>query len=125
MPKLLLFFCGVLLVPRGVALGQQAPTESRMATDVATIKQQYTTSFAGLPQLYSGPEYLEYAQLYRSRDGHQFFAAPEPQIGSVDYNGHHFTGVRLAYDVVRDQVVLSQPASPLRLRLVNEWVTGF
>ena len=125
MPKLLLFFSGALLVPGGIAFGQQAPAETRLATAVTALRQQYTAAFAGLPQLYSGPEYLEYAQLYRSREGHQFFADPEPQVGSVDYQDHHFTEVRLAYDVVRDQVVLSQPTSPLRLRLVNEWVTGF
>lgn len=124
LPGFSLFFIGALLVPGGLAFGQQVLLEARLAA-TATAEQQYTSAFVGTPQLYSGPEYLDYTYLYRTRTGHQFFAAPEPQSGSVRYHNHSFTGVRLAYDVVRDQVVLSQPTSPLRLRLVNEWVTGF
>lgn len=120
-----LFLLGTLLVPGSVAFGQQAPAEAQLAAAVATARQQYAAAFAGTPQLYSGPEYLDYTSLYRTRTGHPFFAAPEPQSGGVRYHGHYFAGVRLAYDIVRDQVVLSQPTSPLRLRLVNEWVTDF
>ena len=123
MPKPLLFFLVSLLAPTA-AFGQPAAPQSQ-AVAVAAVQQQYTAAFGGLPQLYNGPEYLDYAQVYRNRTGHQFFAAPEPQNGSIYYNGHYFTGLRLAYDVVRDQVVLSQPTSPLKLRLVNEWVGYF
>jgi len=89
------------------------------------LQQQYAEAFPGLPQLYSGPEYADYTRRYHARIGHQFYGAPEPQAGSVDYNGYHYTNLRLAYDVVRDQLLLPQPSSPLLLQLVDERVNGF
>ena len=108
------------------------PAYSQLASAVgpptgagAAAQQQYDASFAGHPQLYSGPEYLDYAKRYHAQVGHQFFGEPTPQPGSVDYNEHSFSGLPLAYDLVRDQVVISPPGSPLTLRLVNEFVRSF
>ena len=41
------------------------------------------------------------------------------------YNDHYFPGLLLAYDIVREQVVLSHPDNPLTLRLINEKVGAF
>lgn len=117
----------VLLLPmlNGTALGQAAPTEPVLASEMATAQQQYAAAFVAHPQLYSGPEYIDYTLRYHERDGHQFFLVPEKQPGSVDYNDHLFANLRLAYDVVLDQVVLSPPNSPLMLRLLSERVRSF
>lgn len=106
------------------ALGQTAPPVA-LAPAVAAAQLQYAASFGAHPELYNGPEYLDYSRRYYTVTGHQFFLSPEAQPGAVYYNGHDFQNILLAYDVVLDQVVLSPPQSPLTLRLLNEKVRGF
>lgn len=126
--KALLLAAATLLGPcvfGGPAWGQAPAGGTGLAASVAALQNQYTQSFAGHPQLFNGPEYVDYARHYRPVTGHQFFLSPERHPGSVNYNEHEFTNVRLAYDLVLDQVVLSPPNSPLSLRLVNENVRRF
>lgn len=99
-----------------------APTP---AADIALIEQRYAAAFPNHPQLYNGPEYVNYALRYSVRTGHQFFLWPEKQPGSVDYNGKHFSDLSLAYDIVLDQLVLPFPNSPFMLRLLNENMSSF
>ncbi|MCC2546000.1 hypothetical protein LJY25_06050 [Hymenobacter sp. BT175] len=108
-----------------LALAQKTTPEAALATSAEAIQQQYTNSFVSHPQLYNGPEYVDYSRRYHTRTGHQFFLTPERQPGNVYYNDLHFTAVPLAYDVVRDQVVLKHPTSPLTLHLINENVRSF
>ncbi|MFD2719362.1 hypothetical protein ACFST9_11600 [Hymenobacter monticola] len=108
-----------------LAAGQTAPPNAALASALGAAQQQYTTSFALSSQLYNGPEYIDYARRYHAQTGHQFFDQPTRQPGAVFYNGHYFPGLLLTYDVVRDQIVLSPPRSPLSLRLINENVRSF
>lgn len=107
------------------ALAQGTASEALVSNTVETVQRQYNSSFGAHPQLYNGPEYIDYARRYHAQIGHQFFLVPGLQSGDVYYNNHYFPNVRLNYDVVLDQVVLPQPTSPLTLRLVNEWVRSF
>ncbi|MDO7847973.1 hypothetical protein Q5H92_16525 [Hymenobacter sp. M29] len=107
------------------AAAQTAAPTAALASAVATAEQQYAAAFALPSQLYNGPEYIDYALPYRVRIGHQFFLEPTRQPGAVLYNGHYFANLLLAYDVVKDQVVLSPPRSPLSLRLINDNVQSF
>ncbi len=113
-----------LLAVCAPAMGQQA-APAALATAVAAAQRQYAAAFAGHSELYNGPEYRDYAKRYHQQTGHQFFLAAEPQPGGIFYNGHDFKDIRLAYDVVLDQVVLMTPQSPLTLRLINEKVREF
>lgn len=105
--------------------GQSAAPTGAVASATAAAQQQYAAAFPLPSQLYNGPEYIDYSKPYHARTGHQFFGEPTRQPGSVFYNGHHFPNLQLAYDVVRDQVVLSPPRSPLSLRLINDNVQSF
>ncbi|GGF05584.1 hypothetical protein [Hymenobacter cavernae] len=105
------------------ALGQTA--NAPLAAALSTAQQQYNAAFKGHPQLYNGPEYIDYAKRYAKRTGHQFFLSPDRLPGSVDYNDHQFTELNLGYDVVLGQVVLQHATSPLTLRLINENVRSF
>jgi hypothetical protein len=107
------------------ALSQATVAGSGLTLSVGLLEQQYANAFYGHPALYNGPEYINYALLYFKRTGHQFFLFTEPQSGSVHYNDHLFTGPKLLYDVVRDQVVLKNATSPLSLSLVNQNVQYF
>ncbi|MGY3088565.1 hypothetical protein ACVWYF_001598 [Hymenobacter sp. UYAg731] len=112
------------LLGRG-ALAQQRPAPEPLTAAVEAAKARYNQSFVGPPQLYNGPEYVDYSLRYHARTGHQFFSTPEKTAGSVYYNDHYFPNLRLAYDVVLEQVVITQPTSPLNLRLINEQVREF
>lgn len=107
------------------AFSQVASPEASLSSAIATARKQYAASFAAHPQLYNGPEYLDYTRRYYLRTGHQYFLSPDMHAGSVAYNDDFFSDLLLAYDVVLDQVVLSQPNSSLTLRLVNENVQSF
>ncbi|MBH8570331.1 hypothetical protein KB206_15675 [Microvirga sp. STS02] len=107
------------------ALGQQRPASEPLAAAVEAATARYNKSFVASPQLYNGPEYVDYSLRYHARTGHQFFATPDKMPGSVYYNDHYFPNLRLAYDVVLEQVIITQPTSPLNLRLINEYVREF
>ncbi|MDB5235608.1 MAG: hypothetical protein JWR44_2601 [Hymenobacter sp.] len=107
------------------AFSQLVTQDVNVAASVVAAQQQYAHSFVSPPQLFSGPEYLDYSKRYHLSEGHQFFETPEKQAGSVYYNNHRFAGLRLGYDIVLDQVLISPPSSPLTLRLINEKVRTF
>ena len=92
---------------------------------MAVLDKQYTQGFAAHPQLYNGPEYVDYAKPYHARVGHQYFLTDEKQPGSIYYNNHHFSDLLLAYDVVFDQVVIQHVTSPLTLRFLDKDVRYF
>jgi hypothetical protein len=113
------------LVRLSAAQATASAAEAPVAQSVEAVQDLYTASFGAHPELFNGPEYVDYARPYHARTGHQFFLTPEPKTGGVRYNGQYFANQRLTFDVVRDQVVLRQPTSPLLLRLVNEKVDYF
>lgn len=45
--------------------------------------------------------------------------------GAATYQGRDFPSLQLQYDLLLDQVVLSQPGNPLRLRFIDERVRAF
>jgi len=108
-----------------LALGQTAEPAADLTAAVQAAHQQHDAAFAVSPQLINGPEYVDYTQRYAQRRGHQFFLSSERQPGSVYANGYLFDHLQLSYDVVRDQLVLPQPTSPLQLHLVDEHVRWF
>lgn len=118
---------GLLAMASVPAVGQAtaSATEEPIAASVATVRQQYAASFASKTELYSGPEYVDYAVRYHERIGHQFFPTQEPRPGRVRYNGQEFVLPQFAFDVVRDQVVVRHPTSSLYLHLVAEKLQSF
>jgi len=104
-------------------LGQT--TDTPLAASLLAAQQQYTRTFAVHPQLYNGPEYIDYAKRYKVQNGHQFFLSPDKQEGNIYYNDHAFTGLQLQYDIVLEQLMLQHSSSPLTFRLINENVRNF
>ena len=104
----------------------QAPgPEARLPAAAEALRQEYATATVNNPYLYNGPEYADYTRKYHTRTGHPFYLLPAVQPGTANYNGREFANVRLQYDLVRDQVVLAQPGSPLRLRFIEEKLRTF
>ncbi|MDU0370796.1 hypothetical protein ACFPAF_10355 [Hymenobacter endophyticus] len=107
------------------AFSQSASSTVELKPDTAALQQQYNIIFTNSAQLYNGPEYADYSLRFNARIGHQFYMWPDKQPGTIVYNKQYYSGLLLAYDIVVDQVVLSFPNSPFRLRAVNEKVDEF
>jgi len=104
----------------------QAPgPEARLPAAAETLRREYATASVNYPYLYIGPEYADYTRKYHTRTGHPFYLVPDVLPGAANYNDREFANVRLQYDLVRDQVVLSQPGNPLKLRFIDEKVRTF
>ncbi|OUJ71634.1 hypothetical protein [Hymenobacter crusticola] len=95
-------------------------TDIPLAASLDALQQQYNSSLAVNPQLYNGPEYVDYAKRYTTTVGHQFFLSPDKHSGSVYYNNHYFAGLQLRYDVVLSQLLIQHATSPFTLKLINE-----
>lgn len=114
------------LLMGALGLARAARGQTTAATnELAAARRPYDAAFAAHSLLLNGPEYLDYTKRYHASTGHQYFFSSEKQPGTLTYNNRLFTDLRLAYDVVLDQVVLSPANSPLTLRLINEKVSGF
>ena len=124
-PSLFLLVTGAALLYGPTAHAQVPGPEARLPAAAEALKQEYGAAAISYPYLYNGPEYADYTRKYHTRAGHQFYLQPEVLPGSANYNDREFPNVRLQYDLVRDQVVLSQPGNPLMLRLIDEKVRAF
>ena len=120
---LLLMTASLLLSQRASA--QTPGPEARLPPAAEALRQEYAGESVKYPYLYNGPEYAEYTRKYHTLKGNPFFLKPEMLPGTANYNDREFADVRLQYDLVLDQVVLSQPGNPLRLRFINEKVRAF
>ena len=115
----------VAVLAAGPARAQTPGPEARLPAAADLLRQEYTTAMVNYPYLYNGPEYADYTRKYHTRAGHQFYLQPDVLPGTAHYNEREFADVRLQYDIVFDQVVLSQPGNPLKLRFLDEKVQGF
>ena len=119
----LLLAVAVLLAGRPARA--QAPGPEARLPAAEALRRDYATASVNYPYLYNGPEYADYTRKYHIRTGHQFYLLPDVLPGAANYNDREFANVRLQYDLVRDQVVLSQPGNPLKLRFIDEKVRTF
>lgn len=104
----------------------QAPgPEAQLPPAAEALRQEYASEPVNYPYLYNGPEYADYTRKYHTLTGNQFFLKPEMLPGTANYNGRDFANLRLQYDLVLDQVVLSQPGNPLKLRFLDDKVHAF
>lgn len=109
-----------------LARGQAPLPDSTFLTSAARqLTHQYEALLQDQSQLYNGKEYVDYTRYYRKAEGHQFYEATKPQLGSVEYWGHRYQNIPLLYDIRLDQLVLQQPATALFLHMVEEKVSAF
>lgn len=120
-----LLLLAATLVLAQPARAQVAGPEARLPAAAEALRREYTAESVNYPYLYNGPEYADYIRKYHTLTGHPFFLKPEMMPGTANYNDREFGSVRLQYDLVLDQVVLSQPGNPLKLRFIDEKVRAF
>lgn len=108
-----------------VSFCQSTSATAELTSDIPILEQRYATAFTYSAHIYNGPEYFDYLTRFNTHTDHQFFKYPDRQPGAITYNAQYYSNLLLAYDLVLDQVVLTIPNSPYRLRLVNENVQNF
>ncbi len=122
----ILFFCVAWLgvIYSHYAFAQVAPTDSAfLAAAVNNLSERYTNAIGDEKHVFNGKEYLSSDKYYLKE--HQFHKSDEEQEGEVYYEGYLFTKVPLLYDVVVDQIVVSEPNGSLQFKLANEKVAYF
>ena len=83
------------------------------------LVQLYIDSVKENLRLYNG---TEFTAAYRSSAGHPFFEYSEPQKGDINYDGIYYPGVRLSYDITKDEIIFVTPVNNLNIKLISEKV---
>ncbi|PSR56126.1 hypothetical protein AHMF7605_22775 [Adhaeribacter arboris] len=118
------FFTLLGVIISSQAFSQVATNDSAyLATRINNLISQYDQAIGDQKILFNGKEYLTYDKYYLK--GHQFFRSGEEQEGDVYYDGYLFTNVPLLYDVLLDQIVISEPNGSLLFKLENKKVNYF
>jgi len=86
------------------------------------VIQLYIDSIKENLRLYNG---TEFTAAYRSSAGHPFFEFSEPQTGDINYDGTDYPGVKLSYDLTRDEIIFVTPTTHLNIKLISQKVNWF
>jgi hypothetical protein len=86
------------------------------------VIQLYIDSLQENLRLFNG---TEFTAAYRSSAGHPFFEFSEPQKGEINYDGINYPGVKLSYDLTRDEIIFVTPVSNLNIKLISQKVDWF
>jgi len=119
--SILLFLIGFFEVPAFAQNGAMADSvfQKRMADSV--IKMYYNTVGENM-QLYNGSEY---AGSFSNSIGHPYFESDRLQKGSILYNAVLYQDIPLSYDLVRDELIISNYTRNFNLKLVTEKIIYF
>ena len=116
-----LFLVGLLATRSSFAQTLQTDT-SLFRSVQANIIQLYIDSIKENLRLYNG---TEFTAAYRSSAGHPFFEFAEPQTGEINYDGTNYPGVKLSYDLSRDEIIFVTPGTNLNIKLISQKVNWF
>jgi hypothetical protein len=86
------------------------------------IIQLYIDSAKENLRLYNG---TEFTAAYRSSLGHPFYEYSDPQTGEILYDGILYPGVKLLYDIIRDEVIFINEFKNLNIKLIPQKISWF
>ena len=125
-PSILSVFCVFMVC--SISAEAQLPVikkvDSLTASDKAKrqVLQTYFDRIGAQAAIYVGIEETEYPSNYLQ---HPYFKIGTMMPGTIWYDGVEYSGVRLRYDKVKDQVVLESPDSAHRIVLASDHVNQF
>lgn len=114
----LLFIISVNLVQY---LYAQNPQDSSAA--IKSALSFYRKALKPETGLYNGRQYLSYSATIN--DGYPYFEYGDVQNGSVVYDNVLYENVPILFDVVKNEIVISDSAQFLKMYLNNEQVSSF
>ena len=85
--------------------------------------QQYHGYLSPETALFRGPEYVAYDRLLKS--GQPYYGENKKRPGTVYYHGIYYAPVDLLYDIVSDQVILSDSYNVFKIALIGEYIDSF
>lgn len=115
----------VLLV---IALGKEALGQGSRADSsfVAAARKQAVTQYEQTLEqqapVYEGDEYIRHDSRIKV---HPFYRVDSLQVGTVVYKNVQYQGVRMLFDIVRDELVVQPPNGGYRLRLQTNKIARF
>jgi hypothetical protein len=108
----------VLMLP-GLLAAQQAPNDSAAIAKAVSLYHDHVGDEAAI---YNGRAYQPHDG--KLQGGDPYFNSPRPTIGSITFDGIDYTGVPLLYDVVRNQLIVTDPKGEL-LSLYSDKIQQF
>lgn len=94
---------------------------------VAAVSNNMVRSYLGQlgsqAPLFNGRIYRAYVRL--NDNGHTFFISPNFVTGSITYQGYKYENVQIAYDLVRDQLILTHIDKIANIIMIPEHVESF
>jgi hypothetical protein len=108
----------VLLLP-GLLAAQQAPNDSAAITKAVTLYHDHVGDEAAI---YNGRAYQPHDG--NLQGGDPYFNAPIAVVGSLTFDGLDYTGIPLLFDLVRNQLIITDPKGQL-LSLYGDKVQQF
>ena len=119
----LLFLIGLNIVFQKNVASQSLPPDTEIYSAAKEhLLQLYVDSTRENLRLYNG---TEFTAAYRSSLGHPFFAYSNPQAGKIFYDGILYTGVKLLYDIIRDDVIFINEFKNLNIKLIPQKISWF
>ncbi|HWK04744.1 MAG TPA: hypothetical protein VNS58_13985 [Puia sp.] len=116
----ILLFCCLYSSIRAQSTGKDSIVTQDGYYNALQVYHHYLTPET---RLYRGSQYVEYA--YWLRDGHPFFDDGRLQKGTIFYDSILYEGILLLYDLVKEQVVISDSYDNYKLFLINEQLDHF
>ncbi|MEO9210175.1 MAG: hypothetical protein ABI208_03705 [Ginsengibacter sp.] len=113
----------VLCIIFGLTAQSQGVTDDGILNQqVKTASEFYYNTLGPQADIYYGRDYTPY--LFKM-EGTPFFMVNELQDGWVSYKGHVYNGIRLQFDVQRNQIVILNKFNSTRSYLENKYVDSF
>ena len=108
----------VLMLP-GLLAAQQAPNDSAAIAKAVAL---YHDRVGDEAAIYNGRAYQPHDG--KLQGGDPYFNSPRSTIGSVTFDGIDYTGIPLLYDVVRNELIVTDPKGEL-LSLYSDKIQQF
>jgi hypothetical protein len=120
--NLLLFFCSLFFSVK--TFSQDTAEDSiAYASAIKNAKSIYHKALFPEEGLYTGPEYYGYP--FRFQDGQPYYYKDQMDTGWIKYEGVLYENVAMRYDLIKDQLVVSQPRNNARICVINDRVARF
>ncbi|MEJ7588933.1 MAG: hypothetical protein WKI04_15360 [Ferruginibacter sp.] len=104
-------------------MAQRSNTDTAFyTTAIDNVIQLYADSLNENLRLYNGNEFTGN---FPGVPGHPFFEFPQPQKGTVFYDGIRYPNVLLSYDIINDDVIFVDTARNRVIKLISQKVDWF
>jgi hypothetical protein len=121
MPKRLFYILLIYILSQNVTA--QIVDDSTSHKSASNMIDVYYQALGEQSPLYNGSEYIEYP--FTFEEGHPFFGSPTWVNGNINFDGLTFHEVPMAYDIIKDQVVIKDFRKAFNIVLPSNKIEQF